>query len=202
MFDQNAYVVGAAGGEDCFIVDPSFNFQGLFQVLKETGWRPTAILNTHGHLDHIVGNAPLKERFPDVPLLIGRGDADLLTDPELNLSAGYGFPMTSPRADRVLEPGEDLRLAGVKWEVREIPGHSPGHVVFVATDLKPPVVFGGDVLFQGSIGRTDFPGGSLRTLLSGIRQHLYTLPDAAVVYPGHGADTTIGDEKATNPFTM
>lgn len=202
MFDENAYIVGSKETEECVIVDPSFNTLEIVSILEETGWRLAAILNTHGHLDHIVGNADLKRRFPDSPLLIGKNDADLLTDAELNMSAGYGFPMTSPPADRLLEDGESLSLLGLDWHVHEIPGHSPGHVVFICENIDPVVVFGGDVLFQGSIGRTDFPGGSLKTLLAGIRKHLYVLPDSAVVFPGHGPSTTVGVEKRTNPFTL
>lgn len=202
MFDENAYVVGAEGSDECFIVDPSFNTREVFSILQSTGWKPAAILNTHGHLDHIVGNGPLKEKFPSVPIVVGRGDAKLLTDPELNMSAGYGFPMVSPPADRLLDDGESLTFAGLRWNVREIPGHSPGHVVFICNEVDPVVVLGGDVLFQGSIGRTDFPGGSLKTLLAGIRKHLYTLPDSTIVFPGHGSETTIGVEKRSNPFTQ
>ena len=201
MFDENAYVVGAEGSDECFVVDPSFNTREIFSILEATGRQLAAILNTHGHLDHVAGNAALKERFPDAPIMIGRGDESLLTDPELNLSAGYGFPMTSPPADRLLDHGEVLTLAGLRWEVRDIPGHSPGHVVFVSTDLEPAIVFGGDVLFQGSIGRTDFPGGSLDALLAGIRDHLYSLHDPTIVFPGHGPRTTVGAEKRSNPFT-
>jgi hydroxyacylglutathione hydrolase len=159
------------------------------------------VFNTHGHLDHIVGNAVIRDRFPDVPIMIGRGDAPLLADPELNMSASYGYPMTSPPADRLLDADETLTLAGSRWNVREIPGHSPGHVVFICEEIDPIVVFGGDVLFSGSIGRTDFPGGNLETLLDGIDRHLYSLPDSSIVYPGHGPATTVGVEKRSNPFT-
>ena len=201
MFDENAYVVGRKEGDECFIVDPSFNTKSIFSILETTGWKPAAILNTHGHLDHIIGNHDLKQRFPDVPIVIGRGDADMLTDAELNLSASYGLPMTSPPADRLLDHGESLSFLKLNWNVAEIPGHSPGHVVFICTDVEPALVFGGDVLFQGGIGRTDFPGGSLETLLAGIHRHLYTLPDSTIVFPGHGPSTTVGAEKKTNPFT-
>jgi len=141
----------------------------------------------------------MKQAFPEAPLIIGRNEAALLSDPEANLSAPFGQPLTSPEADRLVADGECLQAAGFQFEVREIPGHSPGSVVFVCEEFHPPFVFGGDVLFAGSIGRTDL-GGSLPQLLGGIRSKLFPLPDATVVYPGHGPATTIGAEKRTNPF--
>ena len=109
------------------------------------------------------------------------------------------MPIQSPPADRLVHEGDALELAGIALEVREIPGHSPGHVVFLVRD-QPIVIFGGDVLFRGSVGRCDFPGGSMALLESGIREKLYTLPDDTVVYPGHGPATTVGHEKRTNSF--
>ena len=101
---------------------------------------------------------------------------------------------------RVADDGGGISAAGLDFETREIPGHSGGHVVFVVQGVTPPVVFGGDVLFNGSIGRTDFPGGSFETLARGIREKLYGLPDETIVYPGHGPATTVGHEKRTNHF--
>jgi glyoxylase-like metal-dependent hydrolase (beta-lactamase superfamily II) len=129
-------------------------------------------------------------------LIIGQGDAPMLRDPMLNLSALFGEPLVSPSADRTLRAGEGLEIAGQRWEVRWIPGHSPGHVVFVGHGI----VLGGDVLFRGSIGRYDFPGGNLEDLLTGIHRHLLTLPPDTEVYPGHGPATTIAREAATNPY--
>jgi glyoxylase-like metal-dependent hydrolase (beta-lactamase superfamily II) len=123
----------------------------------------------------------------------------MLTDANLNLSGPYGMPIVSPAADRMLRDGDKVELAGLELEVLEIPGHSPGHVVFVWRG-DPIVVIGGDVLFRGSIGRTDFPGGSYERLKSGIHAKLWPLADNTVVYPGHGPATTIGHEKRTNPF--
>ncbi len=158
-----------------------------------------AILNTHGHADHIAGNAALKQAFPNAPVIIGSGDAIMLTDAEANLSAPFGMAITSPAADRTVGEGDTVEAAGLTFEVRDIPGHSPGHVVFLYRAV-PSLVFGGDVLFRGSIGRTDFPGGSHALLLSGIREKLFALPDDTVVYPGHGPVTKVGYEKRTNPF--
>jgi glyoxylase-like metal-dependent hydrolase (beta-lactamase superfamily II) len=115
------------------------------------------------------------------------------------LSAPFGLPVTSPPADRTVAEGDTVEVAGLQLEVRDIPGHSPGHVVFVYRSA-PILVFGGDVLFRSGIGRTDFPGGSLEQLLTGIREKLFTLPDDTVVYPGHGPVTKVGYEKRTNPF--
>jgi hydroxyacylglutathione hydrolase len=162
--------------------------------------RLAAILNTHGHADHIAGNEAVKQRYPDAPLIIGHLDADKLTDPIGNLSAGFGMPMVSPPADRTVREGDVLDLGGIKWTVRETPGHCRGHVVFIALDLDPIVVLGGDVLFAGGIGRTDFPDGNAEALGRSIVEKLYVLPDSTVVLPGHGPATTIGREKRTNPF--
>jgi glyoxylase-like metal-dependent hydrolase (beta-lactamase superfamily II) len=108
--------------------------------------------------------------------------------------------LVSPPADRLLDHGERISLAGLDLAVREIPGHSLGHVVFVAEGLAPPVVFGGDVLFKEGVGRSDFTDGDFTALAAGIREHLYTLPDETIVFPGHGDPTTVGHEKRHNPF--
>ncbi len=115
------------------------------------------------------------------------------------MSAPLGLPIASPEAERLVDDGERLDLAGFTFEVREIPGHSPGSVVFICKDFQPAFVFGGDVLFAGSIGRTDL-GGNMPQLLSGIRSKLFPLPDDTIVYAGHGRPTTIGEEKRSNPF--
>lgn len=199
-FAENSYVVWADGRSEAFVIDPGFDPDAIADVLDRNRLALAAVVCTHGHVDHIAGNAELKRRFPAAPLLIGRGDANMLTDARLNLSANWGFDITSPPADRLLDEGERVTVAGVEMEVREIPGHSPGHVVFVCHGENPPVVFGGDVLFNGSVGRTDFPGGSFPTLRAGIHAKLFTLPDDTKVFPGHGPPTTVGEEKRTNPF--
>lgn len=199
-FDQVAYVAWRSGRDDALVVDPGFDSRALVAVLKRQGKKLAAILNTHGHIDHIAGNAPLKRSFPDVPLIIGRNEVDLLADAEANLSAPFGHPITSPPADRLVAEGETLEIAGFTFAVREIPGHSPGSVVFICLDFDPPFAFVGDVLFAGSVGRTDFPGGSAETLLAGIRSKLFNLPDGTFILPGHGPPTSIGQERRTNPY--
>lgn len=199
-FDENTYVAYFEGRQDCLVFDPGMQPDKIFAALESKGLNPAAILCTHGHSDHIAGNGAMKDRWPDCPLIIGVGDADKLTDPVGNLSAGFGIELISPPADRTVTEGEVLELAGFRLRVLETPGHSSGHVVFVADELSPAQVFGGDVLFAGSVGRTDFPGCSFEVLKKSIDEKLFTLDDETIVLPGHGPATTIGREKATNPF--
>jgi len=181
------------------VFDPGFEPDEILRYLDESSLVPAAILITHGHSDHIAGNGTLKERFPDCPIVIGKGDAAKLTDPRLNLSAAFGAQLLSPPADVLLAEGDTYSAAGMEFEVLEIPGHSSGHVVFLLRG-EPILVFGGDVLFAGSIGRTDFPDGSFDDLEANIHAKLFTLPDDTQVVPGHGPPTTVGDEKRTNPY--
>lgn len=124
----------------------------------------------------------------------------MLGDPRLNLSADFGVGLVSPPADATLVEGDTYQAAGFDLEVAEIPGHSPGHVVFIWRGSEPILVFGGDVLFAGSVGRVDFPGGNFDQLATGIHNKLFPLPDDTIVLPGHGEPTTVGREKRTNPF--
>jgi glyoxylase-like metal-dependent hydrolase (beta-lactamase superfamily II) len=200
-FGQNSYVVWREDRSDALVVDPGFDAQSILDLLAERKRGLAAILDTHGHVDHIAGNASMKEAFPDAPLIIGRNEVAALTDAETNLSGPFGIPITSPPPDRLVDDGETLEVGGFTFAVREIPGHSPGSVVFVCTTYEPAFVFGGDVLFQGSIGRTDL-GGNYGQLMSGIFAKLLVLPEQTRVYPGHGPVTTIGQEKRSNPFIL
>src|SRR5205807_1799758 len=129
-------------------------------------------------------------------LVIGAGDAVMLGDADANLSRPFGLPVVSPPADRTVKEGDTVEAAGMTFEVFDLPGHSPGHIIYLHRGT-PDRVFGGDVLFRGGIGRCDFPGGSAEALFAGIRNKLYTLPDDTIVYPGHGPVTTTGYEKRT-----
>jgi glyoxylase-like metal-dependent hydrolase (beta-lactamase superfamily II) len=200
MFGQNTYVAGLEQRSDCVVVDPGFDVESIHECLVQHHLTPQAILNTHGHVDHIAGNEFLKRCWPECPLVIGAREADKLIDPQANLSGQLGTELTSPPADKLVHDGDVYHVAGMSLEVLEIPGHSRGHVVYVWKGGAPWIVFGGDVLFQGSIGRTDFPDGDLQQLLTSIRSTLFVMPDETLVLSGHGPPTTIGDEKQFNPF--
>jgi glyoxylase-like metal-dependent hydrolase (beta-lactamase superfamily II) len=200
MFGENAFIARLEGRGDCLVVDPGFDADRIIQRIEDLQLTPAAILNTHGHADHIAGNGMLKQRWPQCPLVIGADEAAKLTDPAGNLSGSYGIGLVSPPADRLVRDGETFEAAGIELEVLATPGHSCGHVIFLYKGNSPWIVFGGDVLFQGSVGRADFPDSDPRVLADSIRGKLYSLPEDTIVLPGHGDPTTIGRERHSNPF--
>lgn len=199
-FEENTFIVRKKLANDCFIVDPGLEPGKISQFTQKNGLDPTAFLITHGHSDHIGGNAALKKRWPDCPLVIGRGDAGKLGNPRTNLSSAFGVELVSPPADVLVDDGQIYQTAGFEVKIWEIPGHSVGHVVYHLHTLSPQIVFVGDVIFRGSVGRTDFPDGNFQDLADGIHKKLFTLPDDTILIPGHGPSTTVGYEKKTNPF--
>lgn len=199
-FEENCYVAQIKGRTDCIVIDPGLEPENTLEFLDAERLVPAAILNTHGHSDHIGGNAALKKRWPDCPLVIGSADAEKLTDPMLNLSAMVDAPLVSPSADVTVDDGDTYSAAGIELRVLAIPGHTVGHVVYLWQQGDPPVAFVGDVIFAGSVGRTDFPDGDFEQLKTGIHTKLFTLPDQTRLMTGHGEPTTVGQEKRTNPF--
>lgn len=200
-FETNCYVVRPeplARGGPCWIVDAGFEPGALVSLVRDRALRPELLILTHAHGDHIAGVREVLAAYPGLPLLIHEAEAEWLSDPDLNLSAAIGMPVTTPRADRLLKGGDVLELAGSRWRVLHTPGHSPGGITLHNAEDRAALV--GDALFAGSVGRTDFPGSDAGTLARSIREKLYTLPDETVAYPGHGPETTIGREKRTNPF--
>ena len=199
-FEQNCFVVNLSDRNDCLIVDPGFEPQKIINFCEKQGWTPSAVLITHAHIDHIAGLNAITQKWPDVQTMLGENEADKLTNPNANLSAQYGTPLVCPQANETLSDGQTFTAAGIEIEVREIPGHSRGHVVYVIRATDPITVLVGDVIFAGSVGRSDFPDGDEKALYQGIREKLYSLPDDTTLYPGHGPSTTVGREKRSNPF--
>lgn len=190
-FMTNCYVVEAGG--EALVVDPGEATPILLRHLD--GLKVVHIVNTHGHLDHCGGNGPVQEAT-GAPIACHPADLPLLRSLEEQAAMFGVASATSPEPDKLLEAGDVFTVGGNALTVRHAPGHSPGHVVLVG----PGVAIVGDVLFQGSVGRTDLPGGSHAQLLHSIETQLLSLPDDTVVYPGHGPSTTIGAERQTNPF--
>jgi hydroxyacylglutathione hydrolase len=190
----NCYVVRAdSSAKDAVVVDPSGEATELRLTLAGLGATCSAILVTHGHWDHLLGVADLAEGT-GAPVHMPAGERTLLESPERFTPGGVVLRPYTP--DVLLEGGETLELAGVSFRVLPVPGHSPAHLAYHSDGN----LFSGDVLFQGSVGRTDLPGADWETLLGSIRTLVDTLPPETVVYPGHGPVTTLGDELARNPF--
>jgi hydroxyacylglutathione hydrolase len=208
----NCYAVATAEGEDCLIVDPGQASIGpLTDILERHRLRPVAVLLTHGHLDHVWSVAPLTAG-KDIPAYIHADDRYRLADivgttfsmsREQLMSMTQGaLELTEPDDVRILSDGEVLEIAGVPLSVAHAPGHTEGSVAFVSgrDGERPPVMLSGDLLFAGSIGRTDLPGGDSQAMTRSLRSVVLPLDDDTVVLPGHGETTTIGRERASNPF--
>ena len=200
MFQENCLLLWTDGGPAAWIIDPGLPPQHsqILAAIEERGLTAEAILITHVHADHIAGVNPLCEQLPDVQLLAPRGEEGMLSDPVANLSRPFGFDVITPPASRLLEPGDELTLGTLAWQVLDVAGHSPAGLALYCQQAG--VVIVGDALFAGGIGRTDFPGSSGPLLLENIRQNLLSLPDETVVYSGHGPTTTIIAERVSNPF--
>ena len=195
----NGYVLTSDDADGkCLIIDSGLENSQLISYLKEMNLTPEAIILTHGHADHIVGVRDLRENFTDITVVIHKNDAEMLTNPMMNLSALTGMTFQTEPADTLLEGQQKISFAGIELEVLETPGHTPGGISLYSKDDN--VVFAGDTLFSGSVGRSDFPGGSHDQLITSIKEKLMTLPPATKVYSGHGYMTTISHEKNTNPF--
>ncbi len=195
QLSQNCYLIADRRTRDAVIIDPGEE-PGMFLAELDTrAWTLRAIWLTHAHVDHILGVGEVK-RATGVPIHLHPRDRPIY-DALPQFGAWLGREVEPPPPpDAELEAGERLRIGGFEFEVRFTPGHSPGSVSFVG----PGMVFGGDVLFNGSVGRTDLPGGDFATLMSSIQSQFLSLPDSTVVHSGHGPDTTIGVERLTNPF--
>ncbi len=196
-FETNAYVY-TPDGQNAWIIDPGLGPEAIIDHMKSLELDAAAVLLTHAHADHILGLSDIMDAFPDTPLLIHEAEEDWPSDPALNLSAMFGTPYSGPRPTRLLKHGDTIHVGGQAWGVRHTPGHSPGGCVFLAPGGELAIV--GDTLFSGSVGRTDFPGGDFDELAESIRREIYSLDERCLCLPGHGPSTTVGRERAHNPF--
>lgn len=193
---ENCYIVGCEETREVAVIDPGGNARGIVKLLEEQNLKAIYIINTHGHIDHIGGNQGVKEAT-GAKILIHEQDGKMLVNPASNLSFLMGAKVSSPPADQFIKEGDVVKIGNtVELEVIHTPGHSEGGVCLKTGE----VIFVGDTLFQGSIGRTDFPGGSYKQLIQMIHDKLLCYDDAVVAYPGHGPATTIGFERKHNPF--
>jgi len=192
----NCYIVGCEETREVAVIDPGGNARAILNMLKENDLKAVYIINTHGHIDHIGANKGVKDAT-GAQILIHEADAKMLVNSASNLSFLMGSGVTSPAADRLLKDGDKIKIGNtVELDVIHTPGHSPGGVCLKTDDI----IFVGDTLFQGSIGRTDFPGGSYNQLIQNIKNKLLCYDDDVIAYPGHGPATTIGFERKHNPF--
>ena len=210
----NCWVVAPGQGQQCVVIDPGVGVgPHLDEIVADNRLHPVAVLLTHGHLDHTFSVVPVCQAR-DVPAYIHPADRGQLTDPWAGLGLPYGAPMFGVAGLTFAEPddvgeltdGARLEIAGLTWTVEHAPGHSPGSVTFTlafsATDADPSTMFSGDLLFAGSIGRQDLPGGSEQEMDESLRRVVLSKSDATTVHPGHGPSTSIGRERRSNPFLL
>lgn len=202
LFGVNCYVVYDPEEKKAAIIDPgiidSREVDAIDNFLKDKGLQPVAVINTHLHLDHAIANKGLGERY-SIPVM-AHPDDEFLATGLADQARQFGLPVKvqSFKIDHPLHDGEKIKIGSGELDVIHVPGHSPGGIALY--DPKDGFLISGDTLFEGSIGRSDLPGGNLARLLESVKKKLYSLPEDTVVYPGHGRPTTIGQEKKSNPY--
>ncbi len=194
----NCYLYACMESKKAVIIDPGADGKRIYRWVLEKGLKVEYILLTHGHVDHIGAVDELRALLGDVLVGIHTGDAGMLTNGKKNLSSYFGPGLELQSADILLTDGQEIKIGNETLKVLFTPGHSPGCVCFLTNEG----LFSGDTLFAGSIGRTDFPGGSLEQLLKGVKDKLLVLPEDTRVFPGHGEETSIGEEKRDNPYLI
>jgi glyoxylase-like metal-dependent hydrolase (beta-lactamase superfamily II) len=191
----NCFILADDKTREAVVIDPGDDAGDILKIIGEKGLKVRYIVNTHAHFDHVGANTAIKEAT-GAELLLHEADAPVLATVS-HQSRSFGMnPVSSPAADRLLKHGDIIAAGEVSLKVLHTPGHTPGGISL----LEQGMVFTGDALFAGSIGRTDFPGGDLMTLLRSIKTRLMTLPDDTKVFSGHGPESTIGEERRENPF--
>lgn len=184
--EANCYLFGDAQTKEIAIIDPGADADKIKECIEQNSYLPRFIINTHGHIDHIGAN----DKF-NLPIFIHKDDVSFLDDPSKNLSLWMGSSYKSPAPSRLLEDGDEIKIGNLILEVIHTPGHTPGGICLRYKDI----LFSGDTLFCGGIGRTDIPGGSEEALLKSIKERLFSLDDKITIYPGHGVSSTLEKEK-------
>jgi len=204
MMGVNCSLVSNLQTKEIFLVDPGDDEETIYGYIKDHDLNLRAILHTHAHFDHILGTNPLVNRFypnGNVPIYLHPGDQFLWDNVAMQgQKFGLSFPGQNLRVTHQLHHNEILNLCGLQVRVLNTPGHSPGSCTFLIDEVSPPVLICGDVLFHGSIGRTDLWQGDFNTLIRSIRDHILTRSDETRIIPGHGPETTVGEERTNNPF--
>lgn len=194
----NCFTIINEDTKEAIMIDASGNPKHLLEDIVIAEAKPVAILLTHAHFDHIDAVDMIRSEFPDIEVIIGKNDEELMGNPNLNLSMAFMGDPVSVKADKTVNDGEVINLIGIRIECIEVPGHTKGGMCYYMPELS--ALFDGDTLFRGSVGRSDFPTGDSQLLLDSIRGKLFTLPDETKVFPGHDSETTIGWEKENNMF--
>lgn len=193
--ETNCYVFFCPETKECAIIDPGAEADRIFSIITTLSLKPVIILNTHGHVDHTGANVEIKDRY-HIPILLHSADLPLL---EENIQLEFGLMLgakPTPNPDRLLADRDEIKVGHLSLKVIHTPGHTPGSVCFYTEGI----LFSGDTLFCGGVGRTDLPGGSWKELAKSLKTRIMTLPNTTIVLPGHGPKTTIGDERESNPF--
>jgi hydroxyacylglutathione hydrolase len=192
--ETNCYVIAADRGQDAVIIDPGADADVIKKLLLKHQCKAALVINTHGHYDHIGADSDFA-----APVAVHREDAAMLTDARKNFAAIFGISFKVKNEIRFLEDGQRIKIGGLVLKVLHTPGHTTGGISVLVEKPVDNIVFSGDALFAGSVGRSDL-GGSHEVLIKSIQEKLLTLPDDTIVYPGHGPETTIGEERLNNPF--